>query len=124
MSSEKVVKTIKNNTVPVGVHIFPHIDIQEAVIVDRQQPGDYYLLMRTWVPVIRESVYLVPLIQRSMVRNNKADVLDLKKEAKAQFMAQVASIQTNYIIDDESIFKIGSYFMYPENMYYKMDYGI
>jgi len=123
MSNETVVRTVKNHTVPEGVSIFPHIRIETAELQTRnyvKPKTEVHILMMTWVPVITDAVYLIPLIYRRMdIKENKEKLL---KETKAQFLAEVKSIQSNYMIDEKMISNLDTYFMYPENKYYKMEY--
>lgn len=125
MSKEKVVKTIKNFTIPKGVVIFPNIDIEIAEVASTNYiiPSTItHVMMTSWIPIIRDSVYLIPLVHRTQDKyENKEELL---KTTKAQFLAEARQIVENYIIDDDSITKIESYGWYLENMYYKMDYGI
>lgn len=119
-----MVKTIANHTAPEVISIFPHIDIviYESTLQPSSPIPQIHLKMYSWIPIIRNSVYLVPLIY------NKQDTLANKeiflKETKAQFLAEARHIIENYIIDDDAITKIESYGWYIENLYYKMDYGI
>lgn len=76
MSKEKVVK-IKNFTIPEGVTIFPNIRIDTCEIdLFFKSSKLTHVMMTSWIPIIRDSVYLIPLITRTRDKyENKEELL-------------------------------------------------
>lgn len=112
----KNIKIVKNNTRPVNDTFFPNINVIEQVITGKVISEDKrYIMLTSYIPVIRGDVYLVLLTHRY---EDAANIPSRKKEYIQRFLQDANAIQQRYVVQEQLI-KIKNF---GQPLIYKMEY--
>ena len=110
----KNIKVIKNNIKRIQDTFFPNIDYREQVL-QRKDIKMRHTMLQSYIPIIREDVYLVLLVHRW---EEDEVIPNRKKEYIQKFLQEANMIQQRYIVNETLV----SVEDFGQPLIYKMEY--